>query len=156
MKAHLERMLNAMAWADAQLLAAIGDHSPSQAETLPLFAHVLAAEEAWLARLENRQQRCPVWPTLSVGECKKLAAENAGGFREYVGKLMDSDLASLVRYKNTKGDEYTNTVIDILTHVVIHGAYHRGQVARIIGRAGGQSPNTDYIAYIRSIAAAGL
>jgi uncharacterized damage-inducible protein DinB len=47
-------------------------------------------------------------------------------------------------------------VIDILTDVVIHGAYHRGQVARIIGRGGGQSPNTDYIAYIRSIGAGEL
>ena len=56
-----------------------------------------------------------------------------------------------MRYRNTKGDEYANSVLDILTHVVIHGAYHRGQIARIIGRAGGQSPNTDYIAFIRSV-----
>ena len=89
----------------------------------------------------------PVWPTLSLAECETLAAQNASGYTEYLEKLTDSGLASRVRYRNTKGDEYTNSVLDILTHVVIHGAYHRGQIARIIGRAGGQTPNTDYIAY---------
>jgi uncharacterized damage-inducible protein DinB len=151
MKAHLERMLNAMTWADAQLLAAIRDHAGTQAEALPLFGHVLAAEEAWLARLEARPQRCPVWPTLSVAECETLAAENARGYQSYFERLTESDLASVVHYRNTKGDLYANYVLDILTHVVIHGAYHRGQIARIIGRGGGQSPNTDYIAYIRSL-----
>ena len=151
MKAHLQRMLSAMTWADAQSLAAIRDHAGTQAEALPLFGHVLAAEEAWLARLEARPQRFPVLPTLSVAECEGLAAENARGYQSYFEKLAESDLASVVRYRNTEGDEYTNSVLDILTHVVIHGAYHRGQIARIIGRAGGHSPNTDYIAFIRSV-----
>jgi uncharacterized damage-inducible protein DinB len=151
MKTHLERMLNAMTWADAQLLTAIRDRAGSQADALPLFGHVLGAEEIWLARLENRQQRVPGWPTLSIAECEALAAENSRGFQRYFARLTDSDLASLVGYKNTKGDEYRNSVLDILTHVVIHGAYHRGQIARIIGRAGGQTPNTDFIAYVRSL-----
>jgi uncharacterized damage-inducible protein DinB len=151
MKLHVERMLNAMTWSDDQLFIAIRDHASSQAETLPLYGHVLAAEEVWLARLEARQQRCPVWPALSVAECEALAAENRRGYHEYFAKLTDSDLDSLVRYKNTKGDEYVNSILDVLTHVVIHGAYHRGQIARVIGRAGGQTPNTDYIAYVRSL-----
>lgn len=155
MKAHLRRMLNAMTWADAQLLTAIRDHAGTQAETLALYGHVLATEEAWLARLEARQQRSSIWPTLSVAECEALAAENRRGYQQYFDRLSDSELDSLVRYKNTKGDEYVHSVLDILTHVVIHGAYHRGQIARIIGRAGGQTPNTDYIAYVRSITAAG-
>jgi hypothetical protein len=29
-------------------------------------------------------------------------------------------------------------VIDIVTHVVIHGAYHRGQIAKMVARAGGR------------------
>jgi uncharacterized damage-inducible protein DinB len=151
MKAHLERMLSAMTWADAQSLAAIRDHAGTQADALPLFGHVLAAEEVWLARLEARPQRCPVWPTLAVAECETLAAENARGYQQYFAKLTDSELGTLVRYKNTQGHEYENSVLDILTHVVIHGAYHRGQIARIIGRAGGPRPNTDFIAYVRSL-----
>ena len=88
---------------------------------------------------------------LSVAECETLAAETALGYEQYFDKLADAGLSTIVRYKNTKGDEYVNSVLDMLTHVVIHGAYHRGQIARIIGRAGGQTPNTDYIAYVRSL-----
>ena len=152
MKTHIQRMLNAMTWADAQSLAAIRDHSGTQAEALRLFGHVLAAEEVWLARLETREQRCPVWPTLTVAACESLAAENARGYQAYLERLTDSDLAAVVRYRNTQGVEYASAVVDILTHVVIHGAYHRGQVARIIGQAGGQTPDTDYIVFVRSVA----
>jgi uncharacterized damage-inducible protein DinB len=152
MKSHLQRMLNAMTWADAQSLTAIRDHAATQARALPLFGHVLAAEEAWLARLESRAQRVPVWPTLSVAECESLAAENARGYQTYLEKLSDSDLAAIVRYRNNQGVESAASVLDILTHVVIHGAYHRGQVARIIGQDGGQTPSTDYMAFVRSLA----
>jgi uncharacterized damage-inducible protein DinB len=140
-----------MTWADTQTLGAIRDHTATQADTLPLFGHVLGAEEAWLARLESRPQRVSVWPNLSVALCETLAAEIALGYKHFFDKLTHADLDTVVRYRNTKGDEYVNSVLDMLTHVVIHGAYHRGQIARIIGRAGGQSPNTDYITYIRSL-----
>jgi uncharacterized damage-inducible protein DinB len=150
MKSHIVRMLSAMTSADTQSLAALRDHPPTQPEALPLLGHVLAAEEVWLSRLEAREQRCPVWPTLSVAECETLAAENARGYQAFLEKLSESDLASVICYRNTRGDEYSNSVLDILTHIVIHGAYHRGQIARVIGRGGGRSPNTDYIALIRA------
>jgi uncharacterized damage-inducible protein DinB len=152
---HIGRMLKAMTWADLESLAALRAHPPVQPEALPLYGHVLAAEEVWLSRLEIRAPRCAVWPTLSIPECEDLAVENARGYQAYLENLTESDLAALVRYRNTKGDEFANSVLDILTHVVIHGAYHRGQIARIIGRGGGQAPNTDYIVYVRSVEKAG-
>jgi uncharacterized damage-inducible protein DinB len=144
-------MLKAMTWADAQSLASLRQHPAAQAEALPLFAHVLAAEENWLARLETRAPRCSVWPTLSISECETLAAEIDRGYQAYLEKLTESDMASVVHYRNTKGDEFANSVLDILTHAVIHGSYHRGQIARIIGRGGGQAPSTDYIIFVRSL-----
>ncbi|HEU5359182.1 MAG TPA: DinB family protein, partial [Gemmatimonadales bacterium] len=59
-----------------------------------------------------------------------------------------------VTYRNSAGLEFTSTVEDILLHVALHGAYHRGQVARAL-REGGAVPNaTDYIAFIRGAPAA--
>ena len=140
-----------MAWADQESLAALRDYPSSQSDALPLFAHVLGAEELWLARLESRQPACIGWPTLSLADCETLAAQNARGYESYIEKLTDSDLTSQLGYRNIKGDEFTNSVLDILTHVVIHGAYHCGQSRRIIGRAGGQTPITELIAYVRSL-----
>jgi uncharacterized damage-inducible protein DinB len=43
---------------------------------------------------------------------------------------------------------------DMLLHVALHGAYHRGQIALLV-RAGGSTPSpTDYIAFIRGAPAA--
>ena len=150
MKTHIGRMLNAMAWADAELLCAIRD-SIWHANRLAALSVMCSLPKKRGLRLESREQRCVVWPTLSLAECQELAAENTRGYQHYFEKLTDSDLTSEVRYRNTKGDGYANSVLDILTHVVIHGAYHRGQIARIIGRGGGVTPNTDYIAYVRSL-----
>jgi uncharacterized damage-inducible protein DinB len=151
MKAHLERMFRSMAWADRQSLAALRAAPAAQAEALPLLAHLLAAEHIWLARLEQREARFPVWPTLTADECEHLTAENETGYRAFLGRIRDGQLAATTRYRNTKGQEFVTPVLDILTHVVIHGAYHRGQIARAIGRSGGVAVNTDFITFAREV-----
>ena len=131
------------------------DFPPAQPDALPLLGHVLAAEHHWLCRLEDREARVAVFPALSIPECEALAAENAREYQAYFGKLTEAGLATVIHYRSNKGDECTSSVVDILTHVVIHGAYHRGQIARVIGRGGGQPPNTDYMAFVRSLAQSG-
>jgi uncharacterized damage-inducible protein DinB len=55
----------------------------------------------------------------------------------------------MISYKNTKGEPWTDTVQDILTHVLMHSAYHRGQIASQM-RASGQTPAyTDFIHAVR-------
>jgi uncharacterized damage-inducible protein DinB len=40
-------------------------------------------------------------------------------------------------------------VKDILTHVGLHGVYHRGQIALLARQGGGTAVATDYIIYTR-------
>lgn len=64
------------------------------------------------------------------------------------------DPATLVRtisYTNTKGAAFNNTVEEILHHMVMHGMYHRGQVARGVRQAGGVPLPTDFIVYVREV-----
>ena len=149
MKTHIERMLRAMSWADERTLEALIERPQAQDEALPLLAHLLAAEHIWLARLRNQEATHPVWPQLDVTECKSLADDNVAGYATYVGALGESALDVAIRYRNTKGEEFVNSAIDILTHVVIHGAYHRGQIAKVLGRSGVPAVNTDFITFAR-------
>jgi uncharacterized damage-inducible protein DinB len=151
MKEHLARMLRAMAWADAQVLDSLRACPAAWGEALPLFAHVLGAEHLWMARLESRAPSQPGWPSLSLEECAALAAENAVRYSAYIDQQSELDLARVISYRTSQGEPFDSTVLDILTHVVIHGAYHRGQIAKVIGRAGGRSVNTDYIIFARSV-----
>ena len=155
LKAHVKRLLDWMAWADGRTIAAVASCPAAHAEALPLVAHMMAAEHVWLARLEGRSPRLSVWPTLTLVECESLAAENALGYAAYVDRLSDDGLSQMIEYHNQKGDAFATSVIDVLTQIITHGPYHRGQIAKIVGRAGGAAAETDYIFYVRELANSG-
>lgn len=149
MKAYLARMFRYIAWADRRSLEALRAVPAAQREALPLFAHVLAAEHLWLSRLQRREARHPVWPTLSRDECETLAAENEAGYQTVLAQLGEDQLKESVRYRNSQGKEFITPIIDILSQVITHGPYHRGQIAKAIGRSGGTAVNTDFITFAR-------
>jgi uncharacterized damage-inducible protein DinB len=98
--------------------------------------------------------RVAVWPALTLDECERLRMENIAAFTDLVSRLTPDLLEKPVTYRNSAGDQFTSTVEDILTHVAMHGSYHRGQIAASL-RAGGDSPSpTDYIAFVRGTPAA--
>ena len=77
------------------------------------------------------------------------SAETSRLWRDYLDGLLAADLSRAVSYKNSKGEVYTSAVEDILTHVLLHSAYHRGQIASHM-RANGQTPAyTDFIHGVR-------
>jgi uncharacterized damage-inducible protein DinB len=149
MSAHIRRLYDHMVWADARTLSALRAMHAQPLDALRLYAHLLAAEHVWLARIEGREPESAVWPALGLEECAALSARNHAGYALLAETLSRDDLARVVRYRNSKGDEFVNTVEDIIMHVALHGAYHRGQVARIVRGEGGAPLPTDYIFFIR-------
>jgi uncharacterized damage-inducible protein DinB len=149
---HLSRLFEHMAWADRRVLTAIRA-SPEAVEpaVAGLFSHVLAAERVWLLRLNGEDSSLqPVWPELSPAGMESLAQANAAAFRDLLARSEPRDLGASVSYANTRGIEFHTQVIDILTHVALHGSYHRGQIALRIREQGGEPMETDYIAFARS------
>lgn len=63
--------------------------------------------------------------------------------------MSPSGLLETVTYKNTKGEPWSNTVEDILTHVLLHSAYHRGQIASQMRADKEQPAYTDFIHAVR-------
>jgi uncharacterized damage-inducible protein DinB len=152
---HLMKLFDHLEWADARVLEGLRADPGSDPRALELYAHVLGAEHVWLARLRQRPALVAVWPTLSLDRCAALAAENAAGFRALLAGLAgEDDLAREVAYVNSAGQAFRSAVGDILLHVALHGAYHRGQVALVVRAAGGTPSPTDYIAFVRGVPAA--
>ena len=149
MTAHIRRLYDHMAWADARTQHALREMHAAPLDALRLYGHVLGAEEVWLARIEAREQEVSAWPALDLDECAELAAKLHSAFALLVETLSATELQRQVRYVNSRGEPFVNTVEDILMHVALHGAYHRGQVARIVRGEGGAPLPTDYIFYIR-------
>lgn len=134
-------------WAHDALLTELRREAPD-AETLRLFAHVVAAEHLWLSRIDMVKARVAVWPALDLEQIAALEHENRARLRELLGRPDDSR-AQHVRYRNSAGNEFDNTVHDILTHVAMHGHYHRGQIARAMRLAGREPVYTDFIGFVR-------
>lgn len=140
------RLFHYNAWANALLVEHLAEH----AEPLRIAAHSLTAERIWLMRLNNeRVNGTPIWPTLSSGACASLANANASTYRSYLDALAEDDLERPIRYRNSKGTEYRTPIADVLTHVLLHSAYHRGQAATALRAVGADPPVTDFIAYVR-------
>lgn len=146
---YLRRQFAYDEWANKEVLNAIRAAGTENHRSLQLMAHVLAAERVWLDRLKQQPQSVLVWPEPDLAQCEALAAELGGQWLEFLDLITAGDVSQSISYKNSKGEEWSSTVVDVLTHVVMHSAYHRGQIATHM-RASGQTPaNTDFIHGVR-------
>ena len=152
----LHRMFKHVDWANAVIFDALRGQSTPDPEALRLFAHILGAEEVWLSRIAQRPSRQAVWPSLSISECDALAGANRDAFAALLADTKAGDLERPVRYSNSAGFQFENTLGDILTHVALHGSYHRGQIARQLRASGTAPPYTDFIAFVRRDQPGGL
>ena len=141
----LRRQFAYDAWANREVLAAVRASNLSASRSRQLLAHILSAEQLWFQRLRQQPQTLPVWPDLSLEQCEAQISELTSLWHEYLAHLCSASLAQSVAYKNSKGEPWTSTVQDVLTHVVLHSAYHRGQIASHMRANGEQPAYTDFI-----------
>ena len=146
----LRQLFAHLRWADDRALESLEAIPAPDREALTVFAHVLGAEEVWLARLEQREAAAAVWPDVDLDGCRTLARAVHDRLRRYLAELEPRQLDRLVPYRNSAGVAFESRVADILIHIAMHGAYHRGQVAAAVRRAGAAPLYTDYIAFVRA------
>jgi uncharacterized damage-inducible protein DinB len=146
---YLRRQFSYDEWANREVLNAIRSNGGATERSLQLMSHILAAERVWLDRLKQQPQSVPVWPEPNLEQCEAQAAELGGLWLEFLDLITAGDVSQSISYKNSKGEEWTNTIVDVLTHVILHSAYHRGQIASHM-RTNGQTPAyTDFIHGVR-------
>ena len=144
---HLRRQFAYDLWANQEVLKSIRTAAGGRGRSLQLMSHILGAERLWLERLEQKPQSLPVWPQLDLEDCEAQASELGRLWAKYLEQA--DDLSETVSYKNSKGELWKSTILEVLTHVVTHSAYHRGQIASHM-RASGETPAyTDFIHAVR-------
>ena len=149
MRDHFNKLYRHLGWADERVLQSLRAAHSVLKKDLDLYSHILGSEHNWLSRIRGSAPKLAIWPTLTLDECETVGKENVTAFNALVSSLTPELLQKPVTYRNSAGEQFTSTLEDILTHVSLHGAYHRGQIAASI-RAAGDAPNpTDYIAFAR-------
>jgi len=114
----------------------------------PDCPYALSAE-LWLERLQRVPQSFVVWPSSTLEDCAALADEMLSAWKNYLTDLPPADFEKQIDYRNSKGEPWSSRVEDVLTHVLMRSAYHRGQVALGLGAAGLLPAYTDFIHGVR-------
>jgi uncharacterized damage-inducible protein DinB len=126
-------------------------------DTLPkLVGHLIGAERLWIDRIkrglaqqEPIEAQLPSFEGASAQELAHAWRECAEDWFDLLLTLSEEDLMKNYTYKNTKGEQYTSRLSDILLHVQNHATHHTGQLAMVYRALALSPPNTDYIAYVR-------
>jgi uncharacterized damage-inducible protein DinB len=154
MLSELRRMRDHLAWADDALLDAIADASEFPVDAAREFAHILGADENWLARIEGRHANVTIWPSLDINSLRKLALDVQVEYARHLDTLIEADLHRMITYQNSAGISFETPLRDILYHVFLHAHYHRGKVNLLLRQAGLKPAPVDYIGFVRGFPAA--
>ena len=154
LKEHFQRLFAHLAWADTRVLEGLRSAQSVLKSIMDLYSHILGSEHVWLSRINGRTPVHAVWPTLTLDECANLSAENIREYEKVLSATDTAGFARMITYRNSAGDQFTSSLEDIVTHVAMHGSYHRGQVAAWMRQSGETPTSTDYIAFARGAPAA--
>jgi uncharacterized damage-inducible protein DinB len=146
---HIKNLFSYDDWANREVLASLQALNAPPERSVKLLAHILSAERLWLERLLVHKQTLPVWPLSRLAQCELEIDQLPGLWKNYLTALGEAGLARSLTYKNTKGESFSSQKQDILLHVVMHSAYHRGQIAADMRAAGFTPPYTDFIHAMR-------
>jgi uncharacterized damage-inducible protein DinB len=146
----IKSMFEHLDWANQRILVTLQKIDEEHIQANKLFSHILLAENVWFTRLVGKDSsHLPIWATSSLETFVELVKHNNQNFTGFISNLTNTDLSQIVSYKNSKGEEFKNSVREILTHVALHGQYHRGQINQLLRGANTEPINVDFITFKR-------
>ena len=149
MRSYLCRLYQYDYWANTIILDFLTKSTEVTEKSRKLISHVLAAQAIWLARFTDKPFSGGVFDILSFDELRELALENQEAMQHFIDSFADESFLQPLQYKSMKGDPYSNTTADVLTHVANHGSHHRAQILSDMKPLVDTLPIIDFIAFAR-------
>lgn len=88
----------------------------------------------------------------SFAECVEEIEKLEKAWKEYLSGKPDEHFETSFVYVNAVGKPTERIVSDLLTDIVDHGTYHRGQIATMVRQAGGEPAKTWYTRWVKETA----
>jgi uncharacterized damage-inducible protein DinB len=130
-----ERLLDYDRWANHRWLPIVEANEGLR----PIFTHILNAQAIWFRRVAD--------PDFALPE--SLSAQIDANHAAWKSILPNRDYGELIQYRNLAGVPHECSFGDILTHVINHGTYHRGQLREMAPDA---FLDTDYVMFALGMA----
>lgn len=136
--------------ANAKALSSIRgcQSGPDQERAISIMAHTLIARREWLRRLGGigGEPTTDFFPKgFTVNDLERTLGEVRGAWQEWLSHLTDAKIRQAFDYTSSDGKRWKTHVEEALTHITHHGSYHRGQIAMLVKRGGGEPAATDFI-----------
>ena len=147
MKAFFNQLFDYNFYCNKKLIETCAAMDTVPAKSVELFSHMLNAHHLWNARIVGKKAEYDVWQVHKVQDWGDIHYENQRASFEITTNA--DDFEKRIDYENTKGRLFTNTLQDILFHIINHSTHHRGQIATDFRTNGLEPIPFDYIHYKR-------
>ena len=138
-------------WANSETLASFKTMPRAVEKARKAVCHIIGAQRIWMSRFASpAPPTVQPWPDITLEECSAALEDLRKLWQDLLEGLTPEKLASDLTYLSLKGTENKTPIQDVLMHLVLHSAYHRGQVAAAVREAGGNPATTDYALYLRA------
>ena len=139
----LVKLIDHCTWANDAWLDFIAHHFHADEFLMKRIAHIFAGERAWFQRLAGTEPDRQLWRLMTIPELRDLQHRHRIAYDD----VLKGDLNRVIAYKRFTGEEYASPVGDIVLHLALHGAHHRGQMATHVSATGTMPINTDFVQY---------
>lgn len=147
MKVFLNELLDYNFYCNKELIATCKSLNPLPEKSASLFNHLLNAHHIWNCRILGIKPDYEAWHEHDMAKWEDIHYENQRNTFEIITNADDFELR--IDYENSEGRLFTNTLQDILFHIINHSTHHRAQMLMDF-RANGHEPKAlDYIFYKR-------
>ena len=150
MKDHFKDLQLYNQWANGVIVDALVKNDVPEKAT-ELMSHIINANMIWLDRLVGRVSGLEVWKVYEKGQLRELLKRSDIALMNFVNNCGESKFSDKIDYMNTKGEKFSSGIEEILIHLNVHAAYHRGQIISLMKDKVSPLPYTDYIHYARKI-----
>jgi uncharacterized damage-inducible protein DinB len=144
------------AWANAEILASIAKidsvrHPDPWRLAIRLMNHTYVVDRIFAAHLSGAAhefQDTNTHETPSLDQLRDRIAASDDWYQHYVSRLPQADLCKPVSFVFTDGDRGSMTREEMLSHILLHGAYHRGNVGMILTSCGIDRPKDTFTRFL--------
>jgi len=140
MSALFKKLYEYQAWANADLFEKMRGMNREKDEkelqvAISLLSHSYIVAKIFCAHLSgspHNYRSDNTSETPSLGDLRASVAACDQWYIDYAEGATPESLAESIRFSFTDGDQGSMTREEMLTHVALHGGYHRGEVGRIL------------------------
>jgi uncharacterized damage-inducible protein DinB len=116
--------------------------------------HLLNVDDIWLRHMQGNKHDYEGLRVVRIedfDDLRKARKDMDATLEAYVDSLSETELEEVVDYELIGGNKGSMSRAMCLTHLALHGSYHRGWISDMFGQAGVMQPTTDLPVYERAL-----